>query len=142
MQFDLFNSLSTDVGDDGKTCIKCNKYLPQESFEWFSGVSTWRRPECKQCRGESKRIRDEIRKHAPPISEDHTCPICTQTLQEISLHKTKRMGTFVLDHDHEKRMFRGWLCPNCNSALGMLGDDLETIKRAYNYLKEFKDEHS
>ena len=52
------------------------------------------------------------------------------------------MSTFVLDHDHEKRMFRGWLCHNCNSALGMLGDNLTTLKRAYNYLKGFKDEHS
>lgn len=142
MQFDLFKSLPTDIGDDGKTCIKCNRYLPQESFEWFSGSNTWRRPECKRCRGESRKVRDEIRRHAPPITEDHTCPICEKNLEEISLHKSKSMGSFVLDHDHEKRMFRGWLCHNCNSALGMLGDSPTIIKRAYNYLKEFKDEHS
>ena len=143
MQFDLFKSIEEDeIDTDGKTCIKCNTYQPHEDYEWFSGINTWRRPECKKCRGESRRIREEIRKHAPRLTEDHTCPICEKNLEEISLGKAKSMSTFVLDHDHDKKMFRGWLCHNCNVALGMLGDSLTTIQKAYNYLKEFKDEHS
>ena len=141
MQFDLFSNLQEDIGDsEGKNCRTCNRYLPLESFEWYSGTSTWRRPECRKCRGEKSRTRNELKKYAPPITEDHTCPICTKNLEEISLYKPKSMKTFVLDHDHEKKMFRGWLCSNCNVALGMLDENLETIKRAYNYLKEFKDD--
>tara|TARA_A100001035_G_scaffold74190_2_gene56871 strand:+ start:2425 stop:2853 length:429 start_codon:yes stop_codon:yes gene_type:complete len=142
MQFDLFEELPTDVGEDGKTCIKCNTYLPHESFEWFSGANTWRRPECKRCRGESRRVIDALKKCTPPPSKDHTCPICEKNLKEISLNKSKHMSSFVMDHDHEKKMFRGWLCHNCNSALGMLRDNPDVIMRAYKYLKEFKDEHS
>tara|TARA_A100001388_G_scaffold188328_1_gene141594 strand:+ start:6003 stop:6431 length:429 start_codon:yes stop_codon:yes gene_type:complete len=142
MQFDLFEELPTDVGEDGKTCIKCNTYLPHESFEWFSGANTWRRPECKRCRGESRRVIDALKKCTPPPSKDHTCPICEKNLEEISLNKSKHMSSFVMDHDHEKKMFRGWLCHNCNSALGMLRDNPDVIMRAYKYLKEFKDEHS
>ena len=142
MQFDLFKNLPTDVGEDGKTCIKCNTYLPQESFEWFSGSNTWRRPECKRCRGESRRVIDALKKCTPPPSKAHTCPICEKNLEEISLNKSKHMSSFVMDHDHEKKMFRGWLCHNCNSALGMLRDNPTVIMRAYKYLKEFKDEHS
>ena len=142
MQFDLFEELPTDVGEDGKTCIKCNTYLPHESFEWFSGANTWRRPECKRCRGESRKVIDALKKCTPPPSKDHTCPICEKNLKEISLNKSKHMSSFVMDHDHEKKMFRGWLCHNCNSALGMLRDNPDVIMRAYKYLKEFKDEHS
>ena len=142
MQFDLFEELPTDVDEDGKTCIKCNTYLPHESFEWFSGANTWRRPECKRCRGESRRVIDALKKCTPPPSKDHTCPICEKNLKEISLNKSKHMSSFVMDHDHEKKMFRGWLCHNCNSALGMLRDNPDVIMRAYKYLKEFKDEHS
>ena len=142
MQYNLFKALPNQIEGEGKNCTWCNQYLPLESFDWHSGFNTWRRPECKQCRGDSKRIRDEIRKHAPPISEDHTCPICEKSLEEISLHRSKSMGSFVLDHDHEKNIFRGWLCHCCNTAIGMLRDDPTTVMRAYKYLKEFKDEHS
>ena len=142
MQFDLFEELPTDVGEDGKTCIKCNTYLPHESFEWFSGANTWRRPECKRCRGESRRVIDALKKCTTPQSKNHTCQISEKNLKKISLNKSKHMSSFVMDHDHEKKMFRGWLCHNCNSALGMLRDNPDVIMRAYKYLKEFKDEHS
>jgi hypothetical protein len=40
-----------------------------------------------------------------------------------------------LDHDHETMKIRGWLCGPCNRGLGLLGDNLDSIKRAYRYLK-------
>lgn len=39
-----------------------------------------------------------------------------------------------LDHDHESGKFRGWLCTNCNTALGKLGDNIEGLLRAIHYL--------
>jgi hypothetical protein len=33
----------------------------------------------------------------------------------------------VFDHCHETDTFRGWLCDNCNRALGLLNDDLERL---------------
>jgi hypothetical protein len=33
------------------------------------------------------------------------------------------------DHDHETGLVRGILCFRCNIALGMLGDDLESVTR-------------
>ena len=38
------------------------------------------------------------------------------------------------DHDHKTGKFRGVLCRKCNSALGKLGDTLESIGRMYKYL--------
>lgn len=40
-----------------------------------------------------------------------------------------------LDHCHETGEFRGWLCKQCNTGLGNLGDTLESIKLAYEYLE-------
>jgi Recombination endonuclease VII len=39
-----------------------------------------------------------------------------------------------VDHDHETGAVRGLLCHNCNMALGMLGDCVETAQALVSYL--------
>lgn len=46
-----------------------------------------------------------------------------------------RVTVLGLDHCHETRRFRGWLCDKCNRGLGFFGDDLAGIMRAVRYLK-------
>lgn len=41
----------------------------------------------------------------------------------------------VFDHDHTTGKFRGWLCDNCNRALGLLNDDMERILGLALYLE-------
>lgn len=38
------------------------------------------------------------------------------------------------DHDHNHKIFRGWLCRNCNLMLGYAKDNPETLRRAIEYL--------
>jgi hypothetical protein len=40
-----------------------------------------------------------------------------------------------LDHCHQTKAFRGWLCFKCNSAIGQLGDSAEGVSKALAYLK-------
>lgn len=40
-----------------------------------------------------------------------------------------------VDHDHISGHVRGLLCRNCNSAIGLLRDDPELIRRAANYVE-------
>lgn len=40
-----------------------------------------------------------------------------------------------LDHCHETNDFRGWLCWRCNAAIGMLGDTLDGVQNAFDYLR-------
>lgn len=42
-------------------------------------------------------------------------------------------GLFV-DHDHDTGTVRGLLCPACNTALGLLGDNLAGLLSAVSYL--------
>ena len=48
-------------------------------------------------------------------------------------------GTFAdplhLDHDHATGEKRGWLCPACNTALGLLQDNPTTLQNLIEYLK-------
>ena len=39
-----------------------------------------------------------------------------------------------LDHDHTSGRFRGWLCSNCNTGIGKLGDTVDGLKQAIEYL--------
>lgn len=39
------------------------------------------------------------------------------------------------DHDHKTGKFRGWLCLNCNTALGLVKDNTETLKSLIKYLE-------
>jgi len=46
-------------------------------------------------------------------------------------HKTK----LVVDHCHSTGKIRGLLCHNCNRALGLMQDNVETLQNAIDYLK-------
>ncbi len=41
----------------------------------------------------------------------------------------------AVDHDHETGKFRGWLCSQCNTGMGKLGDNIEGLKKALAYLE-------
>ncbi len=63
------------------------------------------------------------------------CPLCHRTAQEA--------GKPQVDHDHSccvgqdtcGKCVRGAICTRCNSALGMLQDSLEVMKRAMRYVQ-------
>lgn len=46
--------------------------------------------------------------------------------------------SLCLDHCHETNIFRGWLCDGCNVSIGRLGDSIEGLQLAMNYLMRAK----
>ncbi len=49
----------------------------------------------------------------------------------------KNNQKLIFDHCHETNKFRGWLCYQCNTAIGNLGDNVEGLLKALNYLNKF-----
>lgn len=43
-----------------------------------------------------------------------------------------------IDHCHETGIIRSLLCNRCNQALGLFKDDIESLKKAINYLERLK----
>ena len=42
---------------------------------------------------------------------------------------------FVVDHHHESGKVRALLCPACNTAIGLFGDNPEILDRAAAYIR-------
>ncbi len=62
------------------------------------------------------------------------CAICGKTKAD----DTKGHDLSV-DHDHATGKVRGLLCRHCNVAIGKLGDSVEGLMRAVNYLKKHQE---
>ena len=58
--------------------------------------------------------------------QDGKCYICGGDNGHIALS---------IDHDHKTGRVRGLLCNKCNRALGLFNDNLETLLKAVDYLR-------
>lgn len=118
-----------------KVCRICCQELPRQQFCNASG-GKYPRSECRSCERELGRVRKLIKQSAPPVPENHTCPICQKTELQVRGRGGKKSGTWCCDHDHTLNTFRGWICHQCNRALGNFGDDVQRLSRAIDYLKK------
>ena len=66
---------------------------------------------------------DEI---AAELGGDPTCAICGKP--EVG----RRLN---IDHDHATGLVRGLLCRKCNAGIGLLGDNIEGLEAALEYLR-------
>ena len=122
-----------------KTCNKCKQTKPLDQFGNDSGGKK-KRSWCRECDKEANKDRATIKKTAPPIPNNHVCPVCGKdenTLNE-SINPTlrKKGRPWVMDHDHNKKTFRGWICRKCNLGLGNFNDDYDLVLKAAKYLKD------
>lgn len=38
------------------------------------------------------------------------------------------------ENDHVTGQFRGWICHGCNTGIGLLGDTVDSVKAALDYM--------
>lgn len=108
-----------------KVCPGC---LVEKCMEHFSISNVkyntiYKKKFCKLCCNKMTKVRNELKKTAPPKPD--ICDCCG-----------KITSRFCLDHDHKTNKFRGWICDDCNTGIGKLGDTKEGLKTAYDYLVE------
>ena len=124
-----------------KPCKICGISQELENFEPARRYADGRDTRCRSCRKEehkARKIRRETALKDGSLHEGVTCPICkTTTVMSQKISPTRQA---IVDHDHNTGETRGVICSLCNSGLGKLGDTLENITNAYNYmLKHYKE---
>lgn len=128
-------SISITVSLSLKQCSKCHKLLPESSFSKCSG-GNYLRSECRACNNKLSRERRELKKKYGNPPAGYHCPICNKTEDKLQGLGNKKNGAWVVDHDHDTKEFRGWLCHQCNRGLGSFKDDVHTLHRAIQYLQK------
>lgn len=131
-----------------KLCTACQQYKSLEDFNRNKDGKFGRHSICRKCiserakyryaNGDSYAVRlkklynlsvDEYEQMYEEASG--CCQVCGIAEEELS----KRLA---VDHCHTTGKVRGLLCSRCNTALGQLQDNLETISALYSYLHERK----
>ena len=74
------------------------------------------------------------------LNEQHSvCAICGKP--ETSINPRNNMPRcLAVDHDHNTGKIRGLLCSRCNTALGLLNENKETVSKLVLYLEKFVNE--
>lgn len=117
-----------------KRCIYCKE--EKSTTEFAPHYQKWDNLDtrCTPCRKMRDKQIEEIRKSAPPVSLVCDCCGLPPNLGS-NANLSRRQYGLNLDHDPVNIKFRGWLCGPCNRAIGALGDTLEGLMKAVEYLK-------
>ena len=121
-----------------RKCSKCNEEKRLTDYRTNTSGShgfdkdkiRLRRPECGDCTRKASKGKDEAVKLAKSLGMSHKAPEGTK----CELCNTTK--NIVFDHDHEKNVFRGWLCDPCNRSMGVLGDDANSLLKTVAYLSK------
>lgn len=127
MQLELFQTGNSYRNTDCEfyECRTCKENLPITSYQVRSDRSNYRAKDCLSCTAKESKIKEDIRRTAPPRPD--TCDCCSKDME---------YDDFYLDHCHDTKVFRGWLCNSCNSGIGILGDTVESLETALTYLRK------
>ena len=145
---------------EAKVCSKCKETKEQDAFSVNGGGRLGRKSVCKSCTRLAERERRLKKKSLDPegtkhrrhvkkllvnyglseqdyenilLQQGYCCAICKIGVKEYSEnHPTQNY--LVVDHCHKTGKIRGLLCSSCNSGLGLLGDNAESLWVAYLYL--------
>ena len=67
-------------------------------------------------------------------AQNGVCAVCNK--DEPSVHgRTGKKFQLSVDHCHATGRVRGLLCQKCNRAIGLMGDNVDLLKRAIDYLE-------
>lgn len=110
-----------------RICNSCGEEKNIQAYEItsISRTKVYRKRVCRICKSKV-RIEERLLKKIYGVTRPlgTPCDNCGKSTEPLRL-----------DHCHKTGKFRGWICHGCNIAIGSLGDDLESLKRAVAYLE-------
>jgi hypothetical protein len=133
--------------EEMKTCPTCKEYKSLEDY-WKGQYSCIPCTKEKQknrwaSRSPKKRLHQHL-KYKYGVTEEklmetldkqeNACAICREALPDLLVYENRRRG-YAIDHNHNSGEFRGVLCTNCNTLLGMAKDNKDILFAAINYLE-------
>jgi hypothetical protein len=131
-----------------KYCKGCDATKLIDEFYLRNKTSMVRHSTCKEC--DKRRVsatpsivkREQALKRMYGITQqdydkmlleqNNQCAICGTT-EPKGRHTS---NYFVVDHCHNSGKVRKLLCHNCNTALGLVGDNISTIEEMIKYVKK------
>jgi hypothetical protein len=148
-----------------KICPSCKQDLLLEKFYFTNGARKRYSAYCKECSGKKikegytypetkkqkkqkyyydniERVRDTNYKKSFGIDlEEYSKKEALQDFKcKICFSKNKSGKKLAVDHDHATGKIRDLLCSSCNSALGLLKEDIDILANMIEYLKRHKNE--
>jgi len=144
-----------------KICNKCNENKKDDEFRIYqSKGKTYIRNVCKKCliiqRKEWRKNNPEVwnkqnSRHSLKrrynlsendfiklkIKQNNKCGIC-QNEETAFDPRWKKTRNLSVDHDHKTGKVRGLLCTRCNTAIGLLKEDVNLFQQSINYLNGVK----
>lgn len=122
-----FLGIEIETDEKQRTCRLCHEEKPVSHFPMRSG--SWPDTRCSDCKNKYFNELKFLKSRTVPREMPSVCECCGR--------KPSNNTNLSFDHHYDSDgnpYFRGWLCKQCNSGIGYLGDNLEGIKRAEKYL--------
>jgi len=140
-----------------KTCTKCGVEQSLDNFSIRNNRKSGRASQCKACYNRESKDREygKNRTYCPDKRrasllrerynmtvddydlmlelQDHSCKCCG--LHKDNHYKGKNKIPLYVDHRHDTGQIRGLLCGACNVGIGLLGDSVEGVRKALDYLE-------
>ena len=122
---------TSEVSTETKVCTSCHKERLLTEYHKNAGSYKNRRNICKYCRrkgamhdsGASTGLMKKYKISRPPVGT--ACACCGKTEEKL-----------LCDHIHNTEIIRGFICNNCNVGIGRLGDNLDGVMKAVQYLSK------
>ena len=93
-----------------------------------------KKPEVK-CKNKAQYIEQRPYLNRYNISIDTYNKMQEEQLGKCAICEKESTKALSVDHCHETGEVRGLLCQPCNSGIGLLGDNLESLLKAVKYLR-------
>lgn len=119
----------------GKKCCCCGEEKLASKFPKSISSSDGLRNYCTTCKRERSKDARLQRQYGITIQEYKD--ILSSQNMRCACCGTKKCSAglpFCVDHDHNTGEVRGLLCQACNTSIGKLGDTIEGVRKALDYL--------